>query len=97
MGPQRYRQRGGEPEEARAQAGPSREAQARAWWEGGALARHLQLCLASLPHPSLERPGEPVVSTVSPLVSRAPGIPWGLVSKEWSLPTPPGTEPCPQV
>lgn len=26
-----------------------------------------------------------------------PWHPWGLVSKGWSLPTPPGTEPCPQV
>lgn len=48
--------------------------EAQPWRAGRALARHLQLRLASLPHPSLERTGEPVASAVSPLVSRTAGI-----------------------
>lgn len=76
---------------ARRRPGPGR------WAGEGACARYAQLRLASLPHPALKRTGEPVASTAPSLLPRAPGTPRGLVSKGWSLPTPPGTEPCPRA
>lgn len=49
----------------------------------GLLATGTRSCLAFLPRPGLERTG-----------CRRP---LGLVSKGWSLPTPPGTGPCPRA
>lgn len=86
-GPQRHGRRGGEPEGPE-QTGRQRHRRA-GWAQPGP-----RLCLVP-PSCSLGRTGEPAASTASPLVSRALGLLGGLVSKGWSLPTPPGTAPCP--